>query len=514
METKNNSNTSANKRMAKNSLFLSIRMIFVLVIGLYTSRVILQVLGVTDYGVYNVVCGFVSMFAFLASTMSTGIQRFYNYKLGKGNLDNVNKVYNTALFIQILLSIIIIIVSETFGLWYLCNKMVIPADRMNAAHWIYQLSILSFVLVIMQVPYKASILAHECMNFFAFLSIFEVVLKLLIVYIIPVLKGDDLIIYGILLLIVNVLHNLISYLYTKKRFAEIYISKLYIREYFTQMLSFSGWNVLGSFAIMMREQGVNLVLNLFFGPVVNAARAIAVQVNSGLLHVVRNITMPVKPQVIQSYASGNVQRALNLTYTISKLSFVFLYATSLPVLLELDYVLKVWLGDNIPEYTNIFVVLIVCMTFFHNFFMIISDVVQAEGDIKRFQVITSLAIISSVPLSYLVLKTGLDAEWAMWMTLLSMLLAFIFALLELRRVVDFKILMYCKNVLLPIVLVLILTLWIPFIPHYLIHSGFVRLVVVTSISIISIMAALYMVGLNTSEKALVISIINKIIKKR
>lgn len=512
MDIEKKSNSAANKRMAKNSLFLSIRMVFVLIIGLYTSRVILQVLGVTDFGVYNVVCGFVAMFTFLASTMSTGIQRFYNYELGKKNMDNVNKVYNTALFIQLILSLLVVIISETIGLWYLCNKMVIPDDRMYAAHWIYQLSILSFVLVIMQVPYKASILAHECMNFFAFLSIFEVILKLLIVFIIPFVNGDDLIVYGILLLVVNILHNLISYLYTKKKFPEVYLSKLYYKEYFTRMLSFSGWNLMGSFAIMMREQGVNLVLNFFGGPVVNAARAIAVQVNSGLLHVVRNITMPVKPQVIQSYASGNIQRAFNLTYTISKLSFVFLYAASLPILLELEFVLRTWLGDNVPDYTTIFVILIVCMTFFHNFFMVISDVVQAEGNIKRFQIITSLAIVSSVPLSYIVLKIGMDAEWAMWMTLLSMITAFIFSLFELSRVVDFSVVIYTKKVLFPIIIICLLTLWVPFIPHSLMFPGVLRFIIVSITSIATIMCALYFVGLNKSEKALLGTIISKMKK--
>lgn len=506
-------NSSANKRMAKNSLFLSIRMFFVLVISLYTSRVILQILGVTDFGIYNVVCGFVSMFTFLTSTMSTGIQRFYNYELGKGNLDNLNRVYNTALFIQILLAIFIIILSETIGLWYLCNKMVIPENRLVAAHWIYQFSILSFVLIILQVPYKASILAHERMNFFAALSIVEVVLKLLIVYLISYLNGDNLVIYGFLLLLVNFIHNLISYIYTKRQFSEIYISKLYDKNFFSKMLNFSGWNIFGSFAIMMREQGVNLVLNLFFGPVVNAARAIAVQVNSGLLHVVRNITMPVKPQVIQSYASGNLSRALNLTYTISKLSFIFLYAASLPVLLELDFILRVWLGENIPNYTNVFIILIVCMSFFHNFYMVLYDVVHAEGNIKRFQIITSLAIVSSVPLSYIALKLGFDAEWTMWMTLLSMIIAFILALFELNRIINFNILIYLKNVLYPIAKVLIITLWMPFIPLFIMNQGLLRFIVVTIFSIIPITVALYLAGLNPSEKTLVKSIVNKIFKK-
>lgn len=279
------------------------------------------------------------------------------------------------------------------------------------------------------------------------------------------------------------------------------------------MLGFLGWNVFGSFAIMMREQGVNLVLNAFFGPVVNAARAIAVQVNSGLLHVVRNITMPVKPQVIQSYASGNLDRAIHLTYTISKLSFVFLYAASLPVLIELDYILKTWLGKNVPDYTCIFVVLTVCMTFFHNLFMTISDLAQASGNIKRFQILTSIAIFMSVPLSYFALLFGADADYAILMTLVSMVIAFAFSLYALSRIIKFKVIEYVKEVLIPIIIVVALTSCLPFIPHYFFEYGFLRLVLVTMSSVCPIMIVFYFLGLNRREKDLVNNILLGIIKK-
>ena len=252
-----------NKRIAKNTILLTIKMVLVLFINLYTTRVTLKALGVDDFGIYNVVCGFVSMFIFLNTSMSNGIQRFFNYELGKNGIIGAQRVYITSLAIQALLLIIIIILTETFGLWYLYNQMVIPPDRFDAALWIYHLSIISFVLVIMQVPYNAAIMAHERMNYFAFLGVLDAVLKLVIVLMIPFADVDKLVFYGFLLTMISFLNFVLAYVYSKTHFEEIRFKPLFDKILFKSMLSFSGWNIFGTFSNMMREQGLNMILNLF-----------------------------------------------------------------------------------------------------------------------------------------------------------------------------------------------------------------------------------------------------------
>ncbi len=293
-----------NKRIAINSIYMSIRMVFVLCITLYTTRVVLDALGIVDYGIYNVVCGFASMFTFLNTSLSNGIQRFFNFEYGKKGIDGAQKVYNAGLLIQIILAIIIIISCETIGVWYLYNKMVIPPDRIIAAMWVFQFSILSFVFVILKAPYSASVMAHEKMGFYSVLSIIEVVFKLAIVLLIPYLPGDSLIIYGVLFALISFIDFFSFYLYSKINFEEIKINKSFDKCIIKSMLGFSGWNIFGSFSNMMKEQGINLVLNFFCGPIVNAARGVANQVNGGIQGFVTNILIPVRPQIIQSYASG------------------------------------------------------------------------------------------------------------------------------------------------------------------------------------------------------------------
>ena len=276
---KMSNNNTSNKRIAQNTLFLSIRMVIVLGINLFTTRIVLQALGVVDYGVYNVVCGFVAMFAFLNTSMSNGIQRFFNFEYGKNGVEGANKVFCTAVYIQAMLAIIIVVLVEPFGLWYLHNKMVIPADRMIAAQWIFQLAILTFVIGIMSSPFSASVTAHERMDFYALISIMDAVFKLAIAYVVLVVtRGDRLILYAVLQAGISVV-NITIYYFCKTRFKEIHFHFGLDKKMFKNMLGFSGWNIFGTFSKVMENQGLNLVLNFFFGPVVNAARGVAVQVN-------------------------------------------------------------------------------------------------------------------------------------------------------------------------------------------------------------------------------------------
>ena len=480
---------------------MTIRMIVVMFVTFYTSRVILEILGVVDFGVYNVVAGFVSMFGFFNSSLSNGIQRFYNFELGKNGVDGARRVYNMAMAIQILLAVIIVLPTEIIGTWYLHNKMVIPDDRMFAAEWIFQLSLITFVLHIIQVPYTAAVMAHENMNFFALISVLDVTIKLGGVLVIPLLNSDSLVLYGAIMAAVA-LFNLLSYVwYTKHNFKEVKLEKTFRPSLFRDMLSFSGWNIFGTLGQMLKDQGVNLILNLFFGPIVNAARGIANQVNGGLQSFVTNISIPVRPQVVQSYAQGNIQRSLNLTYTISKISCYFLLLMALPILLEINYVLHIWLGDNVPEQTSIFVTIIVLNSFLSNLNAAISGIVHATGEMRTYQLCGGSISLISVLFVYIAMLIWDIPAVALIIILCLDIIRQIVALYVLKSIVkEFSVSLYCRNVVWPVVIVSLLSLIIPLAIHCFMEEGFLRLTTILITSILSILTSIYTVGLNNNEK--------------
>lgn len=505
-------NQSNNKRIAKNTLFLSIRLIITMLISLYTTRVLLACLGVEDYGIYNVVCGFVTMFAFLNTSISNGIQRFYNFELGRNGVEGAKVVFNTALLIQLLLAIIILVLTESVGLWYMHNKIVVPDGRLVAAEWIFQFSVVSLVLTIFQAPYTAAVMAHEKMDFFAVVGIADAILKLLIVLVLPLLSGDSLVIYGFLFLLITVFDIAIYIYYCKKNFEEICICHLFNKDTFKSMLSFSGWNLFGTFSNMMKEQGINMILNLFFGPIVNAARGVAMQVNSALLGLVSNLTVAVRPQVVQSYAQGNIERTMRLTFSISKLTCMFLFLCSLPILLEIDYILRIWLGDIVPEHTNKFVIIIVAISFLNNLSGAISGVVHASGKMKLYQTSGSIVVLMSVPIAYVALSLGAPAEAALIISFIAMLMAVVIALFVLKTIVKYRIVDYIRSVIIPILLVFFISFWPAYFFHLSMEDGFVRFIVVGVISFLTTAIVILFVGFNKNERNLLRQMMYKKIK--
>lgn len=488
-------------------------MIVVLIISLYTTRLVLNILGVEDYGIYNVVCGFVSMFTFLNTSMSNGIQRFFNYEYGKNGIKGANKVYVTSLFIQVLLSIVIVVLVETIGLWYLHNKMVIPQDRVFAAEWVFHFSVVSFLFIIMQAPFTAAVLAHEKMDFYAVASVIDVVLKLVIVFLLTLLPGDNLILYGILFASVSAITFIIYFCYCKRNFEEISFQFYFDKPLFNSMLQFSGWNMFGSMSGVMQSQGINLVLNYYFGPIVNAARGVAFQVNSGLQGFVNTITIPVRPQVVQSFAQGNVERTMHLTYGISKFSCCFLLMMAIPVSLEINYVLRIWLGDNIPEHTSYFTIIVLLTSLTSNLNAAISNVVHATGKMKHYQLWGSLVKICSVPVAFFMLlnikipEVALICVWAMNM------LGHIVCLFVLKTLIFFSITYYMKKIFAPIFVVLGIGLLCTFPICLILEEGWWRLMIVIIVSVFSICLSSYFVALNQSERNLLKTILSSIINK-
>lgn len=502
--------TSANKRIAKNSLFLTIRMVIVLAITLYTTRIVLKVLGVEDYGIYNVVCGFVSMFAFVNTSMSNGIQRFYNFEYGKNGEEGANKVYCTAVMIQIVMAIIILLLTECVGLWYLHHKMVIPVNRIVAAEWIFQFSLLSFLFVIMQAPYTAAVMAHERMDFYALVNVFDAILKLGIVFLLPYMSIDQLVLYGILMAGISVINFAVYFLYCKRNFTEIRLRNFFSRELFTSMLSFSGWNLFGSFSSVMKEQGINLVLNFFFGPVVNAARGVAAQVNSGMQSFVTNITIPVRPQVIQSYACGDLARSMSLTYSISKLSCCFLLMIAIPASLEIDYILSIWLGNNVPAHASLFTIIILGTLIINNLNSATSGIVHATGIMKDYQLWGSLVSISSVPIAYLLLTYYKIPELALISVLVCAMLGHSVCLFVVRNLVGLSLKDYFRKVVLPILLVFFLSLVLTWFVQMSFTKGFLRFCVVLFAGILSVSIFMYFLAFDIRERKLFIQIVNSI----
>lgn len=508
-------NSHNNNRIAKNTIFLSIRMVIVLALNLFTTRIVLKTLGVVDYGVYNVVCGFVTMFVFLNTSMSNGIQRFFNYEFGKNGVTGANIVYCTSLYIQAALASLVVILVEFLGLWYLHNKMVIPTDRMVASEWIFQLSVLMLVLGIMQAPYSAAVTAHERMDFYAVISVLEAVLKVGIAFLIMIVPSDRLIMYAILMALVSLINIIIYYFYCKINFKEIYLKPHFDKQMFKSMLGFSGWNLFGSFSGVMKEQGINLVINFYFGPIVNAARGVANQLNGGLQGFVQNITVPVRPQVIQSYAIGDVVRSMRLTYTISKLSCCLLLMVAIPLCLEINYVLELWLGDNIPQHTATFAIIIFLTSIVNNLNSATSGIVHATGKMRDYQLWGSLVSISSVPISHVLLSVYKIPEIALLCVLVCSALGHAICLVVVRKLLGMSLKDYVKEVVFPILIVLLFSLLItsPFHFVFNISNDFIRLCVCAIVCSVSVLLSLYYIGFNRAERQIFIQIANSLLRK-
>ena len=392
-------------RIVKNTLVLYMRMLFLLVINIYSSRVILQALGVIDYGVYNVVGGFVALFSLISSALSGASSRFINYEMGTGDDKRLQLIFSSSLTIQILLVLIVGFLTETVGIWYLETKMVIPAERMNAARWCFQFSVVSFSLGLLSVPFNAEIIAHERMSAFAYVSILEGVMKLVISFMVMRPVGDRLVYYASLLLMTKIAVQLTYYLYCKKNFSECEYSFVFDRPLLRKMFSYAGWHIIGNSAGIMKTHGVNLILNLFFGPSVNAARGVANQVLTAVVGFASNFMMAIGPQITQSYAKKDYQYMLQLMHKGSKYSIYLLALVSLPVIVSADYLLGIWL-DEVPKYAVMFTRLILVVALLNYLSGTLITAQNATGNVKWYQIIVGSVQLLNLPLSYAVLKLG------------------------------------------------------------------------------------------------------------
>lgn len=502
-------NSLKNKRIAKNTFFLYIRMIFVLLVSLYTTRVILKVLGIVDYGIYNVVGGFVTMFSFLNASMTNGIQRFYNFKLGSEGEKALTRVYNSALFIQIGITIILLVLLESFGIWYLETKMVIPPDRLPAARWIFQFSVMSLVFLVLQIPYSAAIMAHERMDYYAFVSIFDAIAKLGIALAIPYVQFDKLISYGFLVFLIGLINFLLYFIYAKIKFQEIHLQKGRDGTLLKSMVSFSGWNVFGTFAYMTKSQGLNVLLNAFFGPAVNAARGVSYMIMNAILGFSSNIVVSFRPQLVQSYAAGDTIRVKKLFFSLSKISYILLFSLSLPIVIEISYILQLWLGKDVPDYTVSFTILVLVNMVVSSLHTPLTQIVHAVGKMKTFQLVVSIVICSILPVSWIFLRLGADPTIVYWVSLAITIINQAVCLFVVRSIFSFSIRKYLGKVIVPCAVYSLICPIAPIIPFLFMEESFGRLIIVLVVSVISSGLLTYWGVLDTDERKLIKSFIIK-----
>ena len=491
-----------NKRIAKNMVLLYLRMFFVMAIQLYTSRIVLSALGVVDYGIYNVVGGIVTLFAFMNMAMINATQRYITYELGRGDFDALRKVFTTTFQIHIIIAIILILISETIGVWFLFEKMVIPDNRIWAAFWVLQFSIVTTVIAIMSVPYNSAIIAHEKMDVFAVISIFEVVLKLIIVFSLLLYPYDRLIIYALLMTLAQFLIRTIYTIYCNHHFAETHLQKDYDYKLIKEIGSFAGWNILGGVAGTLSTTGLNLLLNVFFGPIVNAARAVAVQVEAAITQFSTNFQMAVDPQITKLYAQKNMAEMHLLLFRSSKFSFFLLFTASLPVLLETDIILSVWLKE-VPAYTSQFIRIILCAVVIESMSRPLMTAANATGNIKLYQIVIGGLKLLILPISYFGLLLGCSPESVFWIYLIVICILFFARLKMLQNMIALSVSDYIKNVVLRCSLVTIISIVIPLYMHKSYLQNVPNAIIISLVSIISSILVSYTLGMTANERCMI-----------
>lgn len=505
---------TSNKTIAKNTMFLYIRMAIVMVVSFYTSRVILQVLGASDYGIYNVVGGIVTMMAFLNSALGSSSSRFLTYELGTGNMEQLKKTFSASLNLHIAVSILVFIVGETIGLWFFYEKLVIPEERMNAAFWVYQISIFTTMVSFTQVPFNASLIAHENMSVYAYVGLYEAISKLLIVYLLLISPFDHLIVYAVLLMLNSFGVQMFYRFYTRRKYEECRFRWVKDKELYKKLSNYSGWDLFGNCAVICQNQGINILLNLFFGPVVNAARAITFQIQGAINQFVNNFLTAVRPQVVKSFAAKDYDRMYGLTFTAAKYSYLLMLALMLPLCFEISFVLKIWLGDNIPDCTCEFTIIVMITYLMETFHSASLMSYHAIGRIKTGNIVGGTLMILALPLSYVALKIGFPA-YSVFIAIFGVnFIQMFFGWWLIRRYVSFEWNTLIKTTYLPTISITVMSCIMPFIIVLNMTESWLRFIFVVISIELPLIFMTYFIAIEKDERAKIKNIIyNKITKK-
>lgn len=501
-----------NKRIAKNTLLLYVRMLLLMLVSLYTSRVILKALGVDDYGINNVVGGIVAMFTTISGSLSSAISRFITYELGKGDKERLKRIFSSALIIQFVLSLLVVLLAETIGLWFLNTQMVIPPERIEAANWVYQFAIFAFVTNLMNVPYNASIISHEKMSAFAFISIFEAVFKLFVAWSIVFVPFDRLIYFSCFTSIVSVVIIQIYRLYSKRHFEECTFNFVHDLGILKQMFGFAGWNFIGASSVVFRDQGVNILINLFFGPAVNAARAIAMQVNNAVSSFVTNFMVALNPQITKSYAIGEYEYMFKLIFQGARLSYYILFLLGLPIIFNTNYVLNLWL-DVVPECTIVFVQYTLIFTLCESISYPLITVMLATGKIKYYQIFVGGLQMLNLPVSFVCLYFGASPESVIVVAIIISQFCLVTRLYMLRKMISLNIKEYLIKVYFNVIMVSLFSLIVPYFLSFWGNDTFFSFLLHSIVSILfTIVVELY-IGCDKQERQFALGYVYRTIGK-
>jgi len=503
-----NQTSDNNKRIAKNTLFLYLRMFVMMLTALFTSRIVLDVLGAADYGLNNIIGGVVVLFSFLNSALLSATQRFLNFHLGRQDYKQTNVVFCMSMNTYLLLSIVVVVLGETVGLWFVNTQLNIPSERMYAAQWVYQFTLIQFVINLLRVPYNASIIAYEKMNFYAYVSLVEVIAKLLVVYLLYITTFDKLIFYSFLYTIVPLIVAFIYKIYCNRNFDTTKYKRIWDRIAFKEMFSFSGWSLFGSLANLAAQQGLNILINIFYGVTVNAAAGIANQVSTNVYGFISNFQTAFQPQIVKTYAAKEVERFHKLIFQTSKFSYFMVLVLVLPILFTIDGILDIWLKE-VPKYTAIFCRLILVFLSIEAITAPLWMSVQATGKIRNYQILVASLIFLNFPVAYIVLKLGMPVYSVWVIRIIVNIVVMIARYIYMKKKLNFPLLSYLKAVIAPILSVTFVAIPIPLILNYMIHGFWQNMIIVGIATFALTILDVYFVGMNTHEKLLVRNMILK-----
>lgn len=501
-----------NRRIARNTALLYVRTLFSQLLALYTSRKILEILGVEDFGIYNVVGGVVAMLTFLNGSMAVATQRFLTVELGRNDLKAYNRVFSMSCIIHIALALAITLAAETIGLWFMNTYLNIPDNRMVAANWVYQFSILSVAVSIVQTPYMASLTAHEHMNIYAYVGMGESVLRLAVVFLLLVISYDHLIIYALLCLGIQLLSAVIYRIYAIRQFNECHFIWQWNGNLFHSMLGFTGWNLFGAVSWILKGQGVNMLMNIFGGPAINAARGVSYQVSNAVQNLVSGFNTAVNPQLTKNYSSGNRNSLIKLMMTSSKISFFLLLLIAQPVMIEIEYLLDLWLV-KVPAYSALFTQLILLEALLNTNSGPMITSLMATGHIKWYQIVVGSTMLLNVPISYIFLHCGYSIVTPLIISIAVVVVSSVLRLWFCKRQLGVSVWDYINKVFIPTMAVFMLSAIAPIAISELLSIGILRLSAVVIVSLASVSFFTYTLGLNQTERQLVCMAVNKALCK-
>ncbi|MCM1070052.1 MAG: oligosaccharide flippase family protein [Bacteroides sp.] len=497
---------TGHKRVVKNTLYLYIRQGIVLVLGLLTTRIVLDKLGVENYGIYSVVGSFVSMFTILNSVLQSATRRYLSLAIGKENDAAIKDTFQTAVVIHIWIAALVVLALETGGLWFLNNKLNIEASRMWAANWVFQFSVLSVAINILNTPYVASVTSHERFDVYAYLSIFDIVGKIVILFLLVLLPFDKLIVYAALMFAVAALVAGVYMRFCIKQFSETRsISLIVDKPLLKEMLKFSGWDCFGNITSIVNVQGITILLNIFFGTLVNAARGVATTVTFTVLQFVSGFVMAAEPQLVKSYAKGDYGRMEKLVFDISQMTLFMLAIFAVPIWMEMDYVLHLWLGDNVPEYTGIFIKITLLNCFISYSNLMVVKAIVATGNVKQLNLFLAPIELFILPIIYITLKISNSPVMVYWISALPSLMKFMVNLSLLRKFIGFPMWRYIRVVFLKNLGVVALALLLPLLVHSVMPDGLLRFLAVGSTSLVCTLTLMWFLVLNRDIKQMALN---------